>query len=146
MDQVESVIRSATAKSRDGRIDVTDFLNEAAGSMRYGVFTPMEANIIWHFATRGGSSASARLAPIDFDALLDPKASKVRCSGPSGTDGPYDLQWQAPQRSTSVVEASSASSSFFNDFLHSAYNFGLGGIGGAIGATAVYPIDLVKTR
>lgn len=65
---------------------------------------------------------------------------------PSGTDGPYDLQWQAPQRSTSVVEASSASSSFFNDFLHSAYNFGLGGIGGAIGATAVYPIDLVKTR
>jgi solute carrier family 25 (mitochondrial aspartate/glutamate transporter), member 12/13 len=42
MDQVENVIRSATAKSRDGRIDVTDFLNEAAGSMRYGVFTPME--------------------------------------------------------------------------------------------------------
>ena len=42
MDQVENVIRSATAKSKDGRIDVTDFLNEAAGSMRYGVFTPME--------------------------------------------------------------------------------------------------------
>lgn len=127
MDQVENVIRSATAKSRDGRIDVTDFLNEAAGSMRYGVFTPMEADIIWHFATRGGSGSRARLAPIDFDALLDPK-------------------WQAPQRSIAAVEASSAASSVFNDFLHSAYNFGLGGIGGAIGATAVYPIDLVKTR
>jgi len=31
-------------------------------------------------------------------------------------------------------------------FLESAYRFGLGSIAGATGATAVYPIDLVKTR
>lgn len=30
--------------------------------------------------------------------------------------------------------------------MRSAYNFFLGGIAGGIGATAVYPIDLVKTR
>jgi len=30
--------------------------------------------------------------------------------------------------------------------LRSAYNFGIGSVAGAIGATAVYPIDLVKTR
>ncbi|KAB0397779.1 hypothetical protein E2I00_013925 [Balaenoptera physalus] len=28
----------------------------------------------------------------------------------------------------------------------SAYRFGLGSVAGAVGATAVYPIDLVKTR
>lgn len=34
----------------------------------------------------------------------------------------------------------------FVQVLRSAYNFGVGSIAGAIGATAVYPIDLVKTR
>jgi solute carrier family 25 aspartate/glutamate transporter 12/13 len=36
--------------------------------------------------------------------------------------------------------------SFGKEFAHSAYNFALGGIAGASGATMVYPIDLVKTR
>jgi len=35
---------------------------------------------------------------------------------------------------------------FFGEVLHSAYNFSLGAIAGAFGATVVYPIDLVKTR
>jgi len=44
MDAVERIIQHAVQKSRDGRIDVSDFLNEAAGSMRYGMFTPMEVS------------------------------------------------------------------------------------------------------
>jgi solute carrier family 25 aspartate/glutamate transporter 12/13 len=32
------------------------------------------------------------------------------------------------------------------DFFNSTYNFALGGIAGGLGAVAVYPIDLVKTR
>jgi solute carrier family 25 aspartate/glutamate transporter 12/13 len=75
MDQVERIIRDATAKSKDGRITAADFLNEAAHSLRYGIFTPMEANIIWHFASRGSGDSSMRLANVDFDALLDPKVS-----------------------------------------------------------------------
>lgn len=42
MDAVERIILHAVRKSRDGKIDLSDFLNEAAGSMRYGMFTPME--------------------------------------------------------------------------------------------------------
>lgn len=108
---------------------MTDFLNEAASSLRYGVFTPMEANIIWHFASRGGVGASQRLAPVDFDALLDAK-------------------WQAPAIAISEhpTPAKSTVSSFFNDLAHSTYSFIQGGIAGGIGAFAVYPIDLVKTR
>ena len=34
----------------------------------------------------------------------------------------------------------------FIQVLERAYRFGLGSIAGAVGATAVYPIDLVKTR
>jgi hypothetical protein len=73
MDTVERIITHAVRKSRDGRIDLSDFLNEAAGSMRYGVFTPMEANIIWHFASRGGMGSNQRLGLNDFQALLDAK-------------------------------------------------------------------------
>ncbi|SPO32072.1 related to calcium-binding mitochondrial carrier protein [Ustilago trichophora] len=36
--------------------------------------------------------------------------------------------------------------SAFAEIGKSAYNFGLGGIAGSVGATLVYPIDLVKTR
>ena len=79
MDQVERIIRDATAKSKDGRITAADFLNEAAHSLRYGIFTPMEANIIWHFASRGSGDSSMRLANVDFDALLDPKVGSQAC-------------------------------------------------------------------
>lgn len=45
MDNVESILRAAIRKSKDGRIDMADFLNEAAESMRYGHFTPMEVSL-----------------------------------------------------------------------------------------------------
>jgi len=125
MDMVERVLREATDRSKDGRIDQTDFLNHAAASSRYSVFTPMEASIIFHFAGRG--VGSQRLALIDFAQLLDPK-------------------WKAPGDLEKPVVEGSRFQSFLHGFAHSAYNFGLGGIAGAIGATIVYPIDLVKTR
>jgi solute carrier family 25 aspartate/glutamate transporter 12/13 len=51
MDAVERIITHAVQKSKDGRIDVTDFMNEAASSMRYVTFTPMEVS---HCMCRGG--------------------------------------------------------------------------------------------
>lgn len=151
MDAVERIIQHAVAKSRDGRIDVSDFLNEAAGSMRYGMFTPMEvratlflhpgeaywltswqANIIWHFASRGGMGASQRLALADFQALLD---AKVRFHDllfiPPRTD--LDTpQWQPPQASVQTAQTTSAS--FLSQLTESTYNFVQGGIAGGIGA------------
>lgn len=83
MDAAESIIRHAVRKSKDGRIDVSDFLNQAQGSMRYAMFTPMEVDIIWHFASRGGVGSSTRLGLADFEALLDAKV----CQPFSGLDG-----------------------------------------------------------
>lgn len=124
MDMVERIIREATAKSKDGRIDQNDFLDYAASNSRYALFTPMEASIIFHFASRG--VPNQRLALRDFAQLLDPRWK-----------APYErLPQSTPQASTS----------YLNKLGHSAYNFGLGGIAGALGATIVYPIDMVKTR
>ncbi|KIM70297.1 hypothetical protein SCLCIDRAFT_12828 [Scleroderma citrinum Foug A] len=120
MDMVERIIREATAKSKDGRIDQSDFLNYASTSSRYSLFTPMEASIIFHFAGRG--SAEQRLSLVDFAQLLDPR-------------------WKAPHEEVEVKTVSTGLS-FLKGFLHSTYNFVQGGIAGALGATIVYPIDM----
>ncbi|KAF8323685.1 mitochondrial carrier [Clavulina sp. PMI_390] len=125
MDILERIIREAVAKSKDGRIDREDFLDHCASATRYSLFTPMEASIIFHFA---GGGVKKRLALVDFAALLDPK---WRPTAATMTTLP---QSQQPQKT------------YLESFLHSVYNFGLGGIAGSFGATMVYPIDLVKTR
>ncbi|KAF8665365.1 hypothetical protein AX16_000384 [Volvariella volvacea WC 439] len=124
MDMVERIIREATAKSKDGRIDQSDFLNYSASSSRYSLFTPMEASIIFHFAGRG--VGTQRLALIDFAQFLDPK-------------------WKPPHREREEAVPATPQS-WVHRLAHPVYNFGLGGIAGAFGATIVYPIDMVKTR
>ncbi|KAG1783577.1 mitochondrial carrier domain-containing protein [Suillus placidus] len=124
MDMVERILREATAKSKDGRIDQSDFLNHSAAISRYALFTPMEASIIFHFAGRG--SREKKLALLDFAQLLDP-------------------QWRTPHE---VLEANEVSpkASLLQGVLKSAYSFVQGGIAGALGATIVYPIDMGKMQ
>ncbi|KAH9982982.1 mitochondrial carrier [Lactifluus volemus] len=128
MDIIERVLREATAKSKDGRIDQTEFLNYAASSSRYSLFTPMEVSIIFHFSGRG--AAGQRLALIDFAQLLDPR-------------------WRAPRDIEAVAMETAASatvSTMLSNLAQSAYNFVQGGLAGAFGATIVYPIDLGKMQ
>ncbi|KAM3581618.1 mitochondrial aspartate-glutamate transporter agc1 [Umbelopsis sp. WA50703] len=128
MDMVESIIRKAVKSSPDGKITKQDFLAQAAKSSRYSLFTPMEADIIFHFA--GVDNSNGRLALGDFARILDPR-------------------WQIPEQLPNQVEPQQDSKKkhgFGWELIESAYAFGLGAIAGAVGATAVYPIDLVKTR
>ncbi|KAA8568929.1 hypothetical protein EYC84_007905 [Monilinia fructicola] len=69
MDLVEMIIRQATAESTDGKITRTDFLNEAARITRFSLFTPMEADILFHFASL--DNPSGRLGLSDFAKVLD---------------------------------------------------------------------------
>ncbi|BEI94504.1 uncharacterized protein CcaverHIS019_0700760 [Cutaneotrichosporon cavernicola] len=126
MDVVERLLLRAVRKSKDGRISVSDFLDQCAANLRYGGFTPMEANIIWHFASRGSGllAGSQRLTMADFEQLLDAK-------------------WNPP---TDVVTELKGSRGFVHEVGENAWNFVMGGIAGGIGAFTVYPIDLVKTR
>jgi solute carrier family 25 (mitochondrial aspartate/glutamate transporter), member 12/13 len=121
MDMVERVIREATAKSKDGRIDQNDFLNYASATTRYGLFSPMEASIIFHFAGRG--QPGQRLALIDFASLLDPR-------------------WKSPAEVDEAKLKAAAGASFTQTVFQSTWNFVLGGLAGGTGALAVYPIDL----
>ncbi|GAA5896891.1 citrin [Sporobolomyces salmoneus] len=125
MDLVEKILRESCARSPDGKITKRDFIDHASRSMRYGTFSPMEVSIIFHFAGHGGKD---RLGLRDFNALLDPKWGPPRL--PSETKG----------------KGRAAKGGALHEIGKSAYYFSLGGLAGALGATAVYPIDLTKTR
>jgi solute carrier family 25 aspartate/glutamate transporter 12/13 len=127
MDLVELVIRNATIKSNDGKITRTDFLNEAARITRFSLFTPMEADILFHFA--GMDEPSGRLGLMDFAKVLD-------------------ASWQTAYTigSDQMAKTVSSTQNFFHDVLEGVHHFALGSIAGAFGAFMVYPIDLVKTR
>ncbi|KAI9290719.1 mitochondrial carrier [Neoconidiobolus thromboides FSU 785] len=126
LDLVESIVDQCLKQSKTGSLTRADFMNTSAQSARFTLFTPMEVDIIFHFA--GLNNTSGRLTRGDFDRLFDPT-------------------WK-PAASNSFVEATKKekSSSVLSEAINSAYSFILGSIAGAVGATVVYPIDLVKTR
>lgn len=133
MDLFELVIRNAIKKSSDGKITRVDFLNEAARITRFSLFTPMEADILFHFASL--DQPSGRLGVADFARVLD--ASWHASSNAELQDGLTGIP---------DIAAEAANNSFAHGLLVSAHHFALGSLAGAFGAFMVYPIDLVKTR
>ncbi|KAI0167005.1 mitochondrial carrier [Hypoxylon sp. FL1284] len=129
MDLVELIIRQACKRSTDGKITRAEFLNEAAKVVRFSLFTPMEADILFHFASL--DEPSGRLGLPDFAKVLDASWRH------RGTE---------EQPSQAVSKAKSATRTFLLQAVESGYNFLLGSAAGAFGAFMVYPIDLVKTR
>lgn len=130
MDIIDLIVRSATSKAEDGRISRSDFLAEAARITRFVQYTPMEADILFHFA--GLDTPSTRLDSSAFEKVLDA----------SWQDAEHKLE-SARGTAAQVVEKTGG---FLHAVLESAHHFGLGSIAGAFGAFMVYPIDLVKTR
>lgn len=137
MDLVELVIRNAIAKSEDGKITRVDFLNETARIMRFTLFTPMEADILFHFASL--DQPSGRLGLADFARVLD-------ASWHAGPNSYTETVTTGMAAATPAEKRVAGSEGLLHDILISAHHFGLGSLAGAFGAFMVYPIDLVKTR
>jgi solute carrier family 25 (mitochondrial aspartate/glutamate transporter), member 12/13 len=123
MDLMELVVKKACGKANDGKISRTEFLMEASRSTRFSLFTPMEADILFHFA--GMDEPSGRVGLADFAKVLD-------------------SSWRSNEEDDSLVIGKGKS--FLHEIAESAHHFALGSIAGAFGAFMVYPIDLVKTR
>lgn len=134
MDLIDLIVLEATRKSDDGKITRTDFLNEASRITRFSQFTPMEADILFHFA--GLDAPSGRLAQKDFAKVID---SSWRTS--------FEVAGHAASSASDAAHrmAESTKSLMFG-VLESVHHFALGSMAGAFGAFMVYPIDLVKTR
>ncbi|KAL1992458.1 hypothetical protein VTN49DRAFT_4490 [Thermomyces lanuginosus] len=134
MDMINVIVREATRKSPDGKITRTEFLNEAARITRFSQFTPMEADILFHFA--GLDAPSGRLSLQDFAKVID-----------ASWHTPASVASQAVSAVTDAAsETVEKTSSWLRGVLESVHHFALGSLAGAFGAFMVYPIDLVKTR
>lgn len=133
MDMVDNIVRAATGKSADAKITKTDFLIQASRMTRYSLFTPMEVDILFHFA--GLDVPNGRLSLSDFARVADPTWQDRTFERPEGKS--------AAELAKSALESPST---FVNDLMEGLYHFGLGAVAGGFGASVVYPIDLVKTR
>ncbi|ODQ65956.1 mitochondrial carrier [Nadsonia fulvescens var. elongata DSM 6958] len=146
-DMVDLIAQNATKQTKDGKISSADFIAEAARSTRFSLFTPLEIDILFHFASINADDADQkknqnvdnchrRLSLNDFRKVFDPL-----------WQDPREL-YQASQirKFAAAKNAHTDPKRFLGSVFESVYNFALGSVAGAFGATVVYPIDLVKTR
>uniref|UniRef100_A0A8C8F1I5 EF-hand domain-containing protein n=1 Tax=Oncorhynchus tshawytscha TaxID=74940 RepID=A0A8C8F1I5_ONCTS len=96
---------------------------------KFGQISPMEIDILYQLS--GLHSHSGRLNVSDIERIAPLEEGAL----------PYHLAEIQKQQSQG-----DGSRSVLLQVAESAYRFSLGSIAGATGATAVYPIDLVKTR
>ncbi|XP_036411385.1 calcium-binding mitochondrial carrier protein Aralar2 [Megalops cyprinoides] len=126
MELIRKIYTTLAGSRKDVEVTKEEFIIAA---QRFGQVTPMEVDILFQLADlseprgRVGLVDIEKIAPLEEGALPYNLAEVQRQQSPGDASRPLLIQ---------VAE--------------SAYRFTLGSVAGAVGATAVYPIDLVKTR
>ncbi|XP_049890989.1 electrogenic aspartate/glutamate antiporter SLC25A13, mitochondrial isoform X1 [Epinephelus moara] len=126
MELIRKIYSTLAGHRRDVEVTKEEFI---VAAQRFGQVTPMEVDILFQLADLSESRGRVGLVDIEQIAPLEEGAL------------PYNLAEVQRQQSGSDV-----SRSVLIQVAESAYRFTLGSVAGAVGATAVYPIDLVKTR
>lgn len=133
------VLKVASEKYKTDKIDKYQFLNVAERTTTVEI-TPMEVDLIYHFfdlSKDGFLDLTEIERIIESTDLFNKQASKVTAEKKNAA--PTSAASQAPANLTWAQ-------TIIHQAKESGVQFGLGAIAGGIGATAVYPIDLVKTR
>uniref|UniRef100_A0AAR2KWR7 EF-hand domain-containing protein n=1 Tax=Pygocentrus nattereri TaxID=42514 RepID=A0AAR2KWR7_PYGNA len=120
MELIRKIYTTMAGHRRDVEVTKEEFIIAA---QRFGQVTPMEVDILFQLADLSEPLDIDKIAPLEEGAL------------------PYNLAEVQRQQSGGDL-----SRSVLIQIAESAYRFTLGSVAGAVGATAVYPIDLVKTR
>ncbi|KAF4019941.1 hypothetical protein G4228_011823 [Cervus hanglu yarkandensis] len=127
MELIRKIYSTLAGNRKDVEVTKEEFVLAA---QKFGQVTPMEVDILFQLADLYEPRGRMTLADIERIAPLE-----------EGTL-PFNLAEAQRQKKASV----DSSRPVLLQIAESAYRFGLGSIAGAVGATAVYPIDLVKTR
>uniref|UniRef100_A0A4W5JWA8 Solute carrier family 25 member 12 n=1 Tax=Hucho hucho TaxID=62062 RepID=A0A4W5JWA8_9TELE len=127
MELIRKIYSTLAGTYKDTLVTKEEFVSAAN---KFGQINPMEIDILYQLSGLHTHSGKLNLADIERIAPLEEGAlpyhlAEIQRQVPSHGD---------PHRSVLLQAAESA------------YRFGLGALAGATGATAVYPIDLVKTR
>ncbi|MBN3326407.1 CMC1 protein, partial [Atractosteus spatula] len=126
MELILKIYSTLAGSRKDIQVTKEEFVHAAN---KFGQITPLEIDILFQLSDLYTHSGRLTLADIERIAPLEEGAL------------PYNLA--EIQRQQAYGEASRP---IWLQAAESAYRFTLGSIAGATGATAVYPIDLVKTR
>ncbi|XP_037253947.1 electrogenic aspartate/glutamate antiporter SLC25A12, mitochondrial isoform X2 [Falco biarmicus] len=126
MDLVRKIYSNIAGTRKDVEVTKEEFAHSA---IHFGQVTPLEIDILYQLADLYNVTGRLTLADIERIAPLAEGAL------------PYNLA--ELQRQQSFEELGRP---VWLQVAESAYRFTLGSVAGAVGATAVYPIDLVKTR
>lgn len=125
MELIKRIYLNATGGHRNVEVTKEEFLHSA---QMMSQITPLEVDIL--FLLCDLLHQTGRIVYNDLQAIAPEQYFK-----------------QITKRLAEIKAVSSPEErGIFIQILESAYRFTLGSIGGAVGATAVYPIDLVKTR
>ncbi|KAI5107193.1 calcium-binding mitochondrial carrier protein Aralar1 [Silurus meridionalis] len=124
MEIIRKIYSTLAGTRKDTLVTKEEFVHAVN---KFGQITPMEVDILYQLSGLHTHSGWLNLADIDRIAPLEEGAL------------PYHLA-EVQRQHTDI------SRPFWLQATESAYRFTLGSIAGATGATAVYPIDLVKTR
>ncbi|XP_061579510.1 electrogenic aspartate/glutamate antiporter SLC25A12, mitochondrial-like [Cololabis saira] len=124
MELIRKIYSTLTGTSKDTLVTKEEFILAAN---RFGQITPMEVDILFQLVRLHSHSGRLKRSDIDRVAPHEEGATPFLLA---------ETQKQHAHEHRPVwLQAA-----------ESAYRFTLGAIAGATGATAVYPIDLVKTR
>ncbi|KAM9487290.1 electrogenic aspartate/glutamate antiporter SLC25A12, mitochondrial-like [Clarias gariepinus] len=124
MEIIRKIYSTLAGTRKDTLVTKEEFVNAAN---KFGQITPMEVDILYQLSGLHTHSGWLNLTDIERIAPLEEGAL------------PYHLAEVQKQHAD-------ISRPVWLQAAESAYRFTLGSIAGATGATAVYPIDLVKTR
>uniref|UniRef100_UPI00358FE3EC electrogenic aspartate/glutamate antiporter SLC25A13, mitochondrial-like n=2 Tax=Myxine glutinosa TaxID=7769 RepID=UPI00358FE3EC len=123
MELMRKIYSILAGSRKDVEVTKEEFVLVA---QKFGQVSPMEVDILFQLADLYESRGRVTLADIE---RVSPLEGEV----------PYSMvesqRQHTPGKRTFLVQVA-----------ESAYRFALGSVAGAVGATAVYPIDLVKTR
>ncbi|XP_041117811.1 calcium-binding mitochondrial carrier protein Aralar1 isoform X1 [Polyodon spathula] len=126
MELIRKIYSTLAGSRKDILVTKEEFVHAAN---KFGQITPLEIDILFQLSDLYVHTGRLALADIERIAPLEEGAL------------PYNLAEM--QRQQSYGEAGRP---VWLQAAESAYRFSLGAVAGAVGATAVYPIDLVKTR
>ncbi|KAG9477317.1 hypothetical protein GDO78_002618 [Eleutherodactylus coqui] len=126
MELVRKIYSTLAGLKRDLEVTKEEFANSAN---KFGQITPLEIDILYQLSDLFNATGRLTLTDIERIAPLEEGAL------------PYNLAELQRQQSYSDMGRP-----IWLQVAESGYRFTLGSIAGAVGATAVYPIDLVKTR
>ena len=118
LDSVENAITLAASESKDGLISRQSLFRASAKSSTFDGFTPIEIDTIFKLVTSPNSSLNEEISASAFQKLLYPN---------------YGVESQAKVAETKKLSG-------WSEVLKAIYNFALGSVAGAVGATFVYPI------